>query len=492
MLEVPIQSGIVTVGYFIIFDIIVLGIIGYIGTILIGTDARQRVLNGQPLKLAPSRLPVLGYGCYAGRSLRKVMVVCSRATALVALVLINVGTNGSSRPATEVIDRTHLAYPNAADSDWQKNGTYTIQREFNAFLGCSRATPEGMKLFQIALNLEGGGREVQDNDPSGRTESAHYPLVRDSLACLDGITFGPEAVALEVTDCYRGVACRFSPARNAEQSQESRSYTVNLKSSRAGAVSPNAGSRLIGLSSLINRTEAQCVATQSRTYCLMWQAVDTGEVTMWIEGVTGQDSSRLYAAEDGGSIDLSSQRASGIVTVKGGRYGSITIGQAMVAAASARIPDILHVIANIYSQSVEYRMNPNQLYAVKSTVNVTVVGKAAIAGLACLGMIMVLSIIVLASDIIAGRSLPISFWKLSATETGTVWASDGQSAGQSCGTSTEYPVVQLSDYGSCYHLGKSDGSHNPAAWDGVRPVEGRAGPAPEFVKSAQIESRRPI
>jgi hypothetical protein len=423
--------------------------------------------------LAPSRLPVLGRGCYAGRDSRKVMVVCARAIALIALVFINLDTNGSSRLATAPLDRTHLAFSNAADSDWLKNRSQTIQREFNAFLGCSRATPQGMRLFQIALNLEGGGREVQDNDPSGKIANNHYPIVRESLACLDGVAFGPEEVALEVTGCYRGVVCRFDPSsRDREPSQEHRSYKVDLTSSKFGAVSPNTGSRLIGLSSIGTRTLAQCLATQSKTYCLMWQAVNTGDVTMWHERVTGQDSSRLYAAEDGRPIDLSSQRASGVVTVTGGSYGSISIGQALVATTSASTPDILHVIANISSQSVQYRVNPNQLHAVVSTVKVTELGNPAMTGLACVGIAMFLSILVLATDIIAGRSLPISFWKLSVAGAGTVWASDGQGPGESCGTSKVYPVVQLSDFGSCYHLGKSDGTHSPAVWDGMRPVKG--------------------
>jgi hypothetical protein len=472
MFQLTVPSGLVSAAYFLIGDVAILGLVIWSGCRLIAYESRRLILSGKSVTTKPCGIPLVGAGISSGATVTKVVIGFLRLVCIAALLSINLGTNGTKSENQEPEVRGVLAYPNALDVDWFKNGTYTIERQFNAFAGCSRRTADGIKYFQVAVDLVGGGTGP-DFDPSYTVPKGHYKLQTESIICLNGEGYGPETTALELTDCPGGYSCRLVPDVTSIENQAFTVAQVNTLSSGFVVSVIDSGRRLVGLDETATGVQRQCLVSESVATCFAWEAVDRGVNSVWLERALGQYALELYAARNRSTVSVILLKMSGKALVRGGKYGSVTIGQALVRTSLVSVPDLFEVVNGIYTRSIEYKRCELPIYRVTGSSDATNFDTTVIVGGALLVVILCTQLAIVGFTCIRTRPTVPPLWKLEAKYLGTLWESEVVPERKDCATGVNWPVLALTSSGPTFHLGRLGRGEQPVPWDGAGLIQGR-------------------
>jgi hypothetical protein len=199
---------------------------------------------------------------------------------------------------------------------------------------------------------------------------------------------------------------------------------VNTLSSQFVGSVIDSGRRLIGLDETDTGVQRQCLVSELVANCFAWEAVEMGGNHVWLERAVGQDAEALFAAWNRSTVSVTLLKTSGTALVRGGKYGSVTIGQALVRTSLVSPPDIFEVINGIYTRSIEYKRCEIPIYRVAGSSDATNFETMVIVGGALLVVILCTQLAIVGRICIRAKSTVPPTWKLEAKYLGTLWESE--------------------------------------------------------------------
>eukprot|EP00178_Gracilaria_changii_P025530 TRINITY_DN78663_c0_g1_i1.p1 TRINITY_DN78663_c0_g1~~TRINITY_DN78663_c0_g1_i1.p1 ORF type:complete len:453 (+),score=53.20 TRINITY_DN78663_c0_g1_i1:60-1418(+) len=433
-MEIPLSSGIVTSLYFVFLELGIERLVFELTARVQAHELLRSVSNGQTISARPSVIPVLGDSLRHRSSRATFLALLLRIVLIAAIFLVNFGTEGASRAVVRPISRAYVAYQNAEDAEWFKNGSYTFNRDFNALSGCARETENGLDYFDLALDLMSGERNLSDLDESWTVESASRKVDFAHSVCLDGFNFLPRKLAMRVEGCGpRAAKCKASPTN---ATWKTSTWQVNDLSSAFVQSRLIAEAQVIGLQS--GNQMAECVYAIQYANCAVWNAsVDSKMLKITI--INLMDVGELRQARNGSVVSLRMGDTSGTAVISGGSFGRISVAHAIADSTSRHPDDILEVINRIFSRSVEYRPNEDELFVLSGSQSVTQIDDLALSAAVVLMVATITACMWVFAEKWRSKSSKLCWWKFTSSGLLTVWNDDVTGAQEG---RDQFPIVQ--------------------------------------------------
>lgn len=431
-MEIRVSSGIITAIYFVFLELGMERFIFYLTAQLQAYELLRTVNHGKLVSTRPSKIPVLGEALRHRCSWVTFCVLLLRLILIAAIFCLNFGTEGASMPASRRVSRAYIAYQNAVDAEWFKNGTYTFNRDFNALSGCARETEDGLDYFDLAMDLLSGERGLSDLDESSKVPAASRRVDFARMICLDGINYSPRKLAMRIEGCgQRAAECKSRPLNPDWNELE---WKVNNLSRAFVQRRVIEGAWVIGLQAV--KQMAECVYASDFANCAVWNSSAASKM-MKIMTVDLRDLLRLHSAQNRSTVRLRMLEDSGTAVISGGAFGRISVAHAMADSTARHPPDILAVINRIFSRSVEYRPNEEELFALSGSQAVTQIDDLALGAAVVLAVISVVACVWVLTERFCSGSGGGQWWKFTSDGLLTVWSDD---VAATC-AKDQYPTV---------------------------------------------------
>jgi hypothetical protein len=202
---IGVPSGVVTTVYFVIIELILERIVIIMGSRSNDSRIKRRILSGERVALQEKEVPILTENLVSDGNRAEWLTICVfRAIFLVAILLLNLGTNGEDGGQYKTQRFNYWVKSKMSDAQWNRMGTYHFTRDYNLFANCKIQDDSKnlTKYYRMAFNAEGRTSSDQVDFEEGTKPIQPNVTIDTSLvACLDGISYTPEYLVFALGGC---------------------------------------------------------------------------------------------------------------------------------------------------------------------------------------------------------------------------------------------------------------------------------------------------
>jgi hypothetical protein len=411
---IGVQSGWVTAAYFVFIELILERIVIFMGSRSNDSRIKRRILSGERVTLQEKEVPIITENLVSDGNRAEWLTICVfRAIFLVAILLLNLGTNGEDGGLYKMQRFKYWARSEMSDAQWNKNGTYHFKRDFNLVANCKIQDDSAnqTKYYRMAFNAVGKTSSDQvDFEEGTKPFQRNVTLDTSSVACLDGISYTPEVLVFALGgcgshgfDCIREIAD--TPIYQTKAILWSKGLTMKGDNNSTDMSGNKYATLKISLTSWVNclyrdgnPSLQSCVLTVRQDINPKYPSVKTVDIYMvdiaWCSNKLGLNADKGTES----NYSFTYPRKGGYIFHTGEPFENITILHALKWLGADSPRTVVDLAGQIYAQSIIFESVPStavikrrekQLKVTKINVIALVgFGLLAVSALATMGMLL--------------------------------------------------------------------------------------------------------
>jgi hypothetical protein len=407
---IDVRSGWVTAAYFVFIELILERIVIYMGSRSNDRRIKRRILSGERVALQEKELPILTENLVSDGNRAEWLTICVfRAIFLVAILLLNLGTNGEDGGQYKMQQFNYWAKSKMSDVQWNRNGTYHFSRDYNLLANCKIQDDSGnfTTYYRMAFNAADKTSSDQEDFEEGiKPTSPNVTIDTRSVACLDGMSYKPEFPVFGVAGCgSHGFECireiADPPIYQTKALLLAKGLTMKGNDNPTDATGNKYATLRISPTEWVNclyrdgnSSLQSCVLTERQAKDPKYPNSDIKKVYISMVNIAWCSSKLGLNADVGteSNYSFTFPRKSGLILHTGEPFENITILHALkwIGADSPRT--VVDLAGQIYAQSVIYESIPSYV-KIRRRVQQLKVTKINVIGLCGFGLLAVSALV---------------------------------------------------------------------------------------------------